>query len=60
MTQQSEKKGLHLFGEAGKEAVFSEIQQLHEMEVIEPKMAHMLTRQEKQVSLYYLMFLKHK
>jgi hypothetical protein len=54
------KKGLRLFGDAGKEAVFSEMQQLHEMEVIEPKIANMLTRQEKQASLHYLMFLKQK
>jgi hypothetical protein len=60
MTQYSVKKGLQLYGEAGKEAVFSEMQQLHEMEVIEPKMAHMLTRQEKQAALHYLMFLKKK
>jgi hypothetical protein len=60
MTQHSVKKGLRLFGDAGKEAVFSEMQQLHKMEVIEPKMANMLTRQEKQVSLHYLMFLKQK
>jgi hypothetical protein len=33
MTQHSVKKGLRLFGDAGKEAVFSEMQQLHEMEV---------------------------
>jgi hypothetical protein len=36
------------------------MQQLHEMEVIEQKMAHMLTRQEKQAWLHYLMFLKQK
>jgi hypothetical protein len=39
MTQHSVKKGRRLFGKAGKEAVYSEMQQLHEMEVIEPKMA---------------------
>jgi phage terminase large subunit GpA-like protein len=60
MTQHSVKKGLRLFGEAGKEAVYSGMQQLHEMEVIEPKMANMLTHEEKRASLHYLMFLKQK
>jgi hypothetical protein len=60
MTKHSVKKGLRLFGEAGKEAVFSEIQQLHQIEVIEPKMANMLTHEEKRASLHYLMFLKQK
>jgi hypothetical protein len=42
MTQYSVKKGLRLFGEAGKEAAYSEMQQLHEMGVVEPKKANML------------------
>jgi hypothetical protein len=60
MTQYSVKKGLRLFGEAGKEAVYSEMLQLHEMDVVEPKKANMLTREEKSKALNYLMFLKQK
>jgi hypothetical protein len=60
MTQHSVKKGLRLFGDAGKDAVYSEMQQLHEMEAIEPKSSDMLTHEEKRASLHYLMFLKQK
>jgi hypothetical protein len=60
MTQHSMKKGLQLFCDAGKDAVYSEMQQLHKIEAIEPKMSNMLTREEKQASLHYLMFLKQK
>jgi hypothetical protein len=47
MTQYSIKKGLEVFGDAGKEAVLSEMKQLHDMGVVEPKKANMLTRGEK-------------
>jgi hypothetical protein len=60
MTQYSVKKGLQVFGEAGKEAVSSEMQQFHDMGVGEPKRGDMLTRQEKSRALNYLMFLKRK
>ncbi len=60
MTQCSIKKGLEVFGDAGKEAVLSEMKQLHDMGVAEPKKANMLTREEKSKSLNYLMFLKQK
>jgi hypothetical protein len=60
LTQYSIKKGLKVFGEAGAEAVVSEMKQLDSMGVIEPKSAHMLTRAEKRASLEYLMFLKKK
>jgi hypothetical protein len=40
MTQHSIKKGLQIFGEAGADAVVSEMQQLHNRSVIEPKKAH--------------------
>jgi hypothetical protein len=46
MTQFSIKKGLKEFGEAGAEAVISEMQQLHDREVIQSKAANMLTREE--------------
>ena len=58
LTQYSVRKGLKVFGEAGKQAVLKEMQQLHDRTVIEPKMASMLTKDEKKKSLEYLMFLK--
>jgi hypothetical protein len=60
MTKHSIKKGLKIFGKDGETAVISEMQQLHDMECIEPKSARMLTREEKAASLRYLMFLKQK
>jgi hypothetical protein len=60
MTQCSIKKGLEVFGDAGEEAVLSEMKQLHDMGVAKPKKANMLTREEKTKSLNYLMFLKQK
>lgn len=60
MTQYSINKGIKEFKEAGTAAVIKEMQQLNERKVIEPKMAHMLTREEKSRALHYLMFLKRK
>jgi hypothetical protein len=60
MTQYSIKKGSEVFGDAGKEAVLSEMKQLHDMGVVEPKKANMLTREEKSKSLNYLIFLEQK
>jgi hypothetical protein len=61
MTQHSIKKGLKLYGEAGAEAVVSEMQQLHDRDMmIEPKSASMLTNEEKKKAQRYLMFLKKK
>jgi hypothetical protein len=54
------KKGLRVFGEAGAQAVVEEMQQLHNGAVIQPKLATMLTKDEKRRSLQYLMFLKQK
>ena len=60
MTQHSIKKGLKLYGEAGAEAVVSEMHQLHNRDVIEPKSANMLTNEDKKKVLHYLIFLKKK
>jgi hypothetical protein len=60
MTQHSIKKGLKVFGEDGAKAVVSEMQQLHERQVIKPEKTNMLTREEKKKALRYLMFLKKK
>ena len=38
------KKGLKLYGDRGEEAVYSEMQQLHDMECIEPRARQMLKR----------------
>jgi hypothetical protein len=59
-TQYSVKKGLKVFGQAGVDAVVSEMRQLDERKVIEPKNAALLTRSEKRDALQYLMFLKQK
>jgi hypothetical protein len=58
ITQHSIKKGLKLYGEARAEAVVSEMQQLHDRDVIEPKSVNMPTNEEKKKALHYLMFLK--
>jgi hypothetical protein len=60
LTQYSAKKGLQVFGEAGAKAIISEMTQLDVMDVIEPKMANMLTKTGKRAALEYLMFLKQK
>jgi hypothetical protein len=60
MTQYSVKKGLKIFGEAGVEAVVSELKQLHDRAVIEPVQASTLSREDKHKALAYLMFLKKK
>ena len=60
LTQYNVKKGLKIFGEAGAEAVVMEMKQLHDRGVIQPKLANMLTQEEKRRSLQYLMFLKKK
>ena len=60
LTQYNVKKGLKIFGEAGAQAVIMEMQPLHEGDVIVPKHVSMLTQEEKQQSLQYLMFLKQK
>ena len=60
LTQYNVKKGLKIFREAGAQAVVTEMQQLHDRNVIIPKHVHMLTQEEKCCSLQYLMFLKQK
>lgn len=58
--QMSMKKGLKLFKEDGERAVSSELQQLHDMNAIEPVKWDTLSRQEKSKVLNYLMYLKRK
>lgn len=47
MTQHSMKKGIKEFGEAGVNAVLDELKQLHDRNVIEPKSAQSMTREDR-------------
>ena len=60
MTQYTLSKGLQVFGPLGKEAVFHEMQQLHQRKVCEPCKATNLSANQHKASLGYLMFLKQK
>ena len=60
MTQYTLSKGLQVFGPLGKEAVFHEMQQLHQWKVCEPGKATDLPTHQCKASLGYLMFLKQK
>ena len=54
------KTGLHLFGDAGSQAVKSEMGQLHKHTVMKPKHSKDLTIEQWREALAYLMFLKQK
>jgi hypothetical protein len=58
--QMSMKKGLKMFGEDGVAAVKSEMLQLHERKVMEPRKSTELSDEQKREALAYLMFLKRK
>jgi hypothetical protein len=60
MTQHSMKKGIKVFGQAGIDAVLSELKQLHDRKVLEPKNDKEMTDEDRKRSLQYLMFLKKK
>ena len=60
MTQYTLSKGLQAFGPLGKEAVFREMQQLHQRKVCESHEATDLSANQHKASLGYLMFLKQK
>ena len=60
LTQYTLKKGLQVFGPPGVEAVYKELQQLHERKVGEPRDATALSTMQKKNALGYLMFLKQK
>jgi Reverse transcriptase (RNA-dependent DNA polymerase) len=59
-TQVSMKRGLKMFGDKGREAVETELHQLHDREVMTPVEADSLSQEEKKRALQYLMFLKEK
>jgi hypothetical protein len=58
LTQYHVKKGLKVFGKKGADAVLSELQQVHDLEVLDP--VSNLTEDEKAAALEYLMFLSEK
>ena len=60
LTQYTLKKGLQVFGPPGVEAVYKELQQLHQRKVGEPRDASTLSPMQKRNALGYLMFLKQK
>jgi hypothetical protein len=60
MTQYHVSKGLNVFGKEGTDAVMSELKQLHERLIPDPKDLDELTKEEKKASLQYLMFLTKK
>jgi hypothetical protein len=60
MMQYSVKEGLQVFGEARLQAVLTELQQLHDWKVIEPKSPKEMTKKQRKAALWYLMFLKQK
>jgi hypothetical protein len=60
LTQLSMKQGLKAFGDQGREAVLSEIKQLHDRGVIQPKSPSTMSIQDKRDALEYLMFLKKR
>jgi hypothetical protein len=49
-----------VFGEAGATAVVTEMTQLHDHKCIDPQHVRLLTHEERQKALNYLMFLKKK
>jgi hypothetical protein len=60
MTQYNLKQGIKKFGDKGKEAVLTELQQLHDRAVMAPINKYDLTPSERKGALRYLMFLKEK
>ena len=60
LTQYTLKKGLQVFRPPGVEAVYKELQQLHECKVGEPRDVSTLSLMQKKKALGYLSFLKQK
>ena len=60
LTQYTLYKGLQVFSPLGREAVFHEMQQLHQRKVCEPCKATDLSADQCKALLGYLMFLKQK
>jgi hypothetical protein len=60
MTQYNLKQGIKKFGDLGKAAVLTELQQLYDRDVMRPVNKCDLTPAERKGALRYLMFLKRK
>jgi hypothetical protein len=60
MTQYNLRQGIKTFGDQGKAAVLTELQQLHDRAVMNPVNKYDLTPEERKGALRYLMFLKEK
>jgi hypothetical protein len=58
MTQYNLKQGIKIFGDKGKKAVLTELQQLYGRDVMTPINKYDLTPEERKGALRYLMFLK--
>jgi hypothetical protein len=57
MTQHSTKNGIKAFGDAGIQAVLTELRPVHNQKVMEPKSAATMTQADKSAALQYLMCL---
>ena len=60
LNQYSIKQVLKVFGKKGEASVRKEIQQFHDIRVVEPKKPQDLSYEQRRRSLAYLMFLKLK
>jgi hypothetical protein len=60
MTQYNLKQGIKIFGDKGKKAVLTELQQLYDRDVMTPINKYDLTPDERKGTLRYLMSLKEK
>ena len=58
--QMSMKSGIKRFGDAGREAVKRELQQLHDCKVVKGVRKDQLTPLQRKEALGYLMFIKQK
>ena len=60
LTQYIIKQGLKKFGQRGTDAVQVELEQIDVRDVMDPKDASTLSKEQKRAALNYLMFLKKK
>jgi len=59
-TQYGMNQGLKLFQHEGEEAIIKELQQMHDLEVVEGMEPSSVTPEMRKKALSYLMFLKRK
>lgn len=60
LSQYNAKQGIKLFGEPGKDAIRTKLQQLHSRDMIQPVHANTLSKAQRRQALAYLMFVKQK